>query len=86
MTATVSEIATCPQLDDRPTARDRNAEIGAVLRSSYHEGMINFLESLTRLRRREMISRTTRHVAVPDPYEHWMPLLLITVAGGGITG
>ena len=45
-----------------------------------------WLESLARLRYREVFSRTTRHVAVPNPPEQEMPLLGITVGGGGLTG
>lgn len=67
-------------------AEQRDAEIGAVIRNSYHEGMIDFTESLRRLAEAELIAVRTAYAVAPNPDELKMRLKGISVTGGGIIG
>lgn len=67
-------------------AEERENEIGAVIRNSYHEGMIDFTESLRRLTEAELISAKTAYTAAPNPDELKMRFKGISVIGGGIIG
>ncbi len=67
-------------------AEQRDAEIGAVIRNSYHEGMIDFTESLRRLTEQELIAVKTAYTVAPNPDELKMRLKGISVTGGGIIG
>lgn len=65
---------------------ERDGEIGAVIRNSYHEGMIDFTESLRRLAEQELIAVKTAYAMAPNPDELKMRLKGISVTGGGIIG
>ena len=65
---------------------ERDNEIGAVIRGSFHEGMVDFTESLRKLVDEEYISVKTALTAAPNPDELKMRLKGITVSGGGIIG
>ncbi len=67
-------------------AEERDSEIGAVIRGSYHDGMIDFTESLRRMIDEELISTKTAYGAAPNPDELKMKLKGISVLGGGIIG
>lgn len=67
-------------------AEERDGEIGAVIRNSYHEGMIDFTESLRQLTEQELIAVKTAYAAAPNPDELKMRLKGISVTGGGIIG
>lgn len=67
-------------------AEERDGEIGAVIRNSYHEGMIDFIESLRQLTEQELIAVKTAYAAAPNPDELKMRLKGISVTGGGIIG
>lgn len=64
----------------------RDHEIHAVMRASYHEGMLDFTESLRQLVEGEFISVKTAYAAAPNPDELKMRLKGIKVSGGGIIG
>lgn len=64
----------------------RDSEIGAVIRNSYHEGMVDFTESLRVLTEQELIAVKTAYAAAPNPDELKMRLKGISVTGGGIIG
>jgi twitching motility protein PilT len=64
----------------------RDKDIHGVIRNSYHEGMIDFGESLRRLVEEEFISTKTAYDAAPNPEELKMRLKGIHVTGGGIIG
>ncbi len=64
----------------------RDNEIAAVIRASYHEGMIDFTESLRRLVEEEFISVKTAYAVAPNPDELKMRLKGINVSSGGIIG
>ena len=80
------EIMICNGPIRKLIAEERDAEIGAVLRNSYHEGMIDFTESLRQLAEKELISVKTASAAAPNPEELKMRLRGISVTGGGIIG
>ncbi|MFQ5461108.1 MAG: type IV pilus twitching motility protein PilT [Phycisphaerae bacterium] len=67
-------------------ADERDSEIGAVIRNSYHEGMIDFTESLWQMVESENISVKTAYAAAPNPDELKMRLKGISVTSGGIIG
>ena len=67
-------------------AEKRDNEILGVIRSSYHEGMIDFGESIRRLVEEEYIHARTGYAAAPNPDELKMRLKGIQVIGGGIIG
>jgi len=64
----------------------RDNEIGSVIRSCQHEGMIDFTESIRRLVDDELIAVKTAYSAAPNPDELKMRLKGISVVGGGIIG
>jgi len=64
----------------------RDHEIHAVIRASYHEGMLDFTESLRQMVENEFISVKTAYAAAPNPDELKMRLKGIKVSGGGIIG
>ena len=64
----------------------RDKDINSVIRNSYHEGMIDFTESLRRLVETEMIAARTAYEHAPNPEELKMRLKGITVSSGGIIG
>lgn len=64
----------------------RDKDITAVIKNSYHEGMIDFTESLRRLVETEMISARTAYEQAPNPEELKMRLKGISVSTGGIIG
>ncbi|RJP39553.1 MAG: PilT/PilU family type 4a pilus ATPase [Phycisphaerales bacterium] len=64
----------------------RDNEIPAVIRASYHEGMIDFTESLRQLVEKEFISVKTAYAVAPNPDELKMRLKGINVSSGGIIG
>lgn len=64
----------------------RENELMAVIRSSYHEGMRDFTESLRLLVENEDITSQTAYEAAPNPDELRMRLKGISVGGGGIVG
>ncbi|MFH0980908.1 MAG: PilT/PilU family type 4a pilus ATPase [Planctomycetota bacterium] len=64
----------------------RDKDLSSVIRNSYHEGMIDFTESLRRLVETEMISAKTAYENAPNPEELKMRLKGISVSSGGIIG
>ena len=64
----------------------RDKDLNSVIKNSYHEGMIDFTESLRRLVETEMISSKTAYEAAPNPEELKMRLKGISVSSGGIIG
>ena len=64
----------------------RDKDIPGVIKNSYHEGMLDFTESLRRLVDLEMISARTAYEAAPNPEELKMRLKGISVSSGGIIG
>jgi twitching motility protein PilT len=64
----------------------RENEIIGVIRQSYHEGMLDFTESLRQMVEKEYISVKTAYAAAPNPDELKMRLKGIQVSGGGIIG
>ena len=80
------EIMRCNATVRKLIAEERDSEIGAVMRNSYHEGMIDFTESLRQLSEKELISVKTAYAAAPNPEELGMRLKGISVTGGGIIG
>lgn len=80
------EIMKCNSTIKKLIADERDSEIGAVLRNSYHEGMIDFTESLRLLVEDEFISVKTAYAAAPNPDELKMRLKGISVSSGGIIG
>lgn len=64
----------------------RDNEIPAVIRASFHEGMIDFTESLRQLVEQEFISVRTAYAVAPNPDELKMRLKGISVSSGGIIG
>lgn len=67
-------------------ADGRDNEIGSVIRSCPHEGMVDFTESIRRLVEDELIAVKTAYAAAPNPDELKMRLKGISVVGGGIIG
>jgi len=67
-------------------AEGREHEIGGVIRTSQHEGMVDFNEALRRLVEKELISAKTGYAVAPNPDELKMRLKGIQVSGGGIIG
>ncbi|MHC5108765.1 MAG: type IV pilus twitching motility protein PilT [Planctomycetota bacterium] len=87
----VPRIPTCEIMITNSTIRkmiaeERDSEIGAVIRNSYHEGMIDFTESLRLLVEEEFISVQAAYAAAPNPDELKMRLKGISVNSGGIIG
>ncbi|MGB0717646.1 MAG: type IV pilus twitching motility protein PilT [Phycisphaerae bacterium] len=87
----VPRLPTCEIMITNSTIRkmiaeERDSEIGAVIRNSYHEGMIDFTESLRQLVDEEFISVKTAYAAAPNPDELKMRLKGISVNSGGIIG
>lgn len=80
------EILFCNASIRKLIADGRDSQIGAVIRSSYHEGMIDFTESLRQLIEQELVSVKTAYAAAPNPDELKMRLKGISVTGGGIIG
>ena len=80
------EIMICNSTIRRMISDERDNEIGAVLRNSYHEGMIDFTESLRQMVENEDISVKTAYAAAPNPDELKMRLRGIMVTAGGIIG
>jgi len=64
----------------------RDNDLLGVIRASYHEGMIEFGESLRKLVEQEYISSKVAYAAAPNPDELKMRLKGIHVSGGGIIG
>ncbi|MCK4659516.1 MAG: PilT/PilU family type 4a pilus ATPase [Phycisphaerae bacterium] len=64
----------------------RDKDLNSVIKNSYHEGMLDFTESLRRLVEMEMISVKTAYENAPNPEELKMRLKGITVSSGGIIG
>ena len=67
-------------------AQKRDSDILGVIRGSYHEGMVDFGESIRRLIEEEYIHPRTGYAAAPNPDELRMRLKGIQVIGGGIIG
>ena len=67
-------------------AEERDNELGAVIRGSYSEGMLDFAESLRMLVEEEFISVKSAYSAAPNPDELKMRLKGISVTSGGIIG
>jgi len=82
----VCEIMRSNSSIKRLIADERDSEIGAVIRNSYHEGMIDFTESLWQMVESERISVKTAYAAAPNPDELKMRLKGISVTSGGIIG
>jgi len=80
------EIMICNSTIRKLIADGRDTEIGAVIRNSPHEGMIDFTESIRQLVEKEWISTKTAYAAAPNPDELKMRLKGISVMGGGIIG
>ncbi len=64
----------------------RENEIGTVIRSSYHEGMIDFSEHLRQLVEDEYVAPAVAYEAAPNPDELRMKLKGIEIGGGGLVG
>jgi len=80
------EIMICNSTIRKMIAEERDSEIGAVIRGSYHEGMIDFTESLRQLVDKELIAVKTAYAVAPNPDELKMRLKGISVTAGGIIG
>jgi len=80
------EIMVCNSTIRKMIAEGRDNDISQVLRAFYHEGMIDFTESLRRMVESEMISVKTAYTAAPNPDELKMRLKGISVLSGGIIG
>jgi twitching motility protein PilT len=80
------EIMLCNSSIRKLIADGRDSDIGTVIRSSPHEGMIDFTESIRRLVEAELIAVKTAYAAAPNPDELKMRLKGISVMGGGIIG
>jgi len=65
---------------------EREVELPVVIRSSYHEGMIDYTESLRQLVEKEFIDLKTAYTYAPNPEELKMSLKGIRSGGGGILG
>jgi len=64
----------------------RENDIGTVIRNSYHDGMVDFSEHLSRLVEEEYVSKQAALEAAPNPDELRMKLKGISVSGGGLVG
>ena len=87
----IPRLPTCEIMITNSTIRkmiseERDSEIGAVIRNSYHECMVDFTESLRQLVEKEFISVKTAYAAAPNPDELKMRLKGISVNSGGIIG
>ena len=60
---------------------ERDNEVLSVMKKSYHDGMLDFNESLRRLMVDEMIEVKTAYTVSPNPDELKMRLKGITVGG-----
>ncbi|MCH7808039.1 MAG: PilT/PilU family type 4a pilus ATPase [Planctomycetes bacterium] len=80
------EIMLCNSTIRKLIAAGRDSEIGAVIRNSYHENMVDFTESLRVLVEAEQIAVKTAYAAAPNPDELKMRLKGISVSSGGIIG
>jgi len=80
------EIMICNSTIRKMIGESRDNEMGQVLRAFYHEGMIDFTESLRRLVEAEMIGVKTAYSVAPNPDELKMRLKGISVMAGGIIG
>ncbi len=80
------EVMICNSTVRKMIADGRDNDIGAVIRNSPHEGMIDFTESIRLLVDKEWISVKTAYSASPNPDELKMRLKGISVTGGGIIG
>lgn len=87
----VRRIPACEIMIANPSIRkmiaeERDNDIPNVIRNSYHEGMIDFNESLRQLVEKEFITAQTAYSAAPNPDELKMRLKGIEVSSGGIIG
>ncbi len=80
------EVLICNSTVRKLIAEGRDHELGAVIRNSPHEGMIDFTESIRHLVDKEYISAKTAYAAAPNPDELKMRLKGISVSSGGIIG
>ena len=64
----------------------RENEINTVIKSSYNDGMVDFVEFLRRLVDAEMITAQVAYDAAPNADELRMKLKGIEVGSGGLTG
>ncbi len=80
------EIMVCNSTVRKLIGEERDSELHAVIKGSYHEGMLDFTESLRQLVENEYISVKTAYAAAPNPDELKMRLKGISVSGGGIIG
>lgn len=80
------EIMICNSTIQKMIADERDQQIGAAIKNSYNEGMVDFTESLRRLVDQERISAKTAYEVAPNPDELKMRLKGISVSGGGIIG
>jgi len=67
-------------------AEARDKDLNGVIKNSYHEGMMDFTESLRRLVEAEMITARIAYENAPNPEELKMRLKGISVSSGGIIG
>lgn len=67
-------------------AAGRETDIASVIRMSYHEGMVDFTESLRQLVDAELIAVKTAYAVAPNPDELKMRIKGISVSSGGIIG
>ena len=80
------EIMICNGTIRKLIANGRDSDITAVIRNSYHEGMVDFTESLHRLVEAELISVKTAYTVAPNADELKMRIKGISVTAGGIIG
>ncbi|MCH7703710.1 MAG: PilT/PilU family type 4a pilus ATPase [Planctomycetes bacterium] len=80
------EIMICNSSIRKLIEEERDKDIPGVIRASYHDGMIDFTESLRRLVDQELISVKTAYAVAPNPDELKMRLKGISVSSGGIIG
>lgn len=80
------EIMICNGTIRKMISEERDNEMASVIRNSYHEGMIDFTESLRTMVEEELISVKTAYAVAPNPDELKMRLKGISVTGGGIIG
>ncbi len=80
------EIMICNSTIRKMIGDARDNEISGALRAFYHDGMMDFTESLRRLVEAEMIAVKTAYTVAPNPDELKMRLKGISVLSGGIIG
>ncbi len=80
------EVMICNSTIRKLIGESRDKDINSVIKNSYHEGMLDFTESLRRLVETETISAKTAYEAAPNPEELKMRLKGISVSSGGIIG